>query len=336
MACGSSTDRVPPFRPFDLLSAPNQQLVLLENADHRIGVESVCGAQASFRRHVDFDTLYFQFAGSTMVETEYGAYDITPGQVLFIPEGISHRSSGTADSLRWFLFANEPFTEFMSESEYTGESEFRVIRHGGPSWKIAAGSEKAPRSGIVHEHMICWDHRAEDVTVIRRDYEDVVSASSTHISEKHSGIKKLRVFDIFKSIAGQKNGIPPIFRSPHLECKTYNITGEQFAFHRALRSEEVRIQFRGDAQDMSEIENTLVHPGEVTVIPRGIAHSVVTEPANSPLFLRLNFYSNLRWQYPVDLSQHAYNSTFETQTTVHHEASWRIESGLVVPQPATK
>lgn len=328
---GTSTDRVPAFRAFDLLSAPNEALVVLENDDHRIGVQSVCGAQSSFVRHVDFDTIYFQFAGETTLETEFGEYHMAPGEVLFIPEGIAHRSTGTADSLRWFAFVNDPFTEFIDDEPYTGRTEFHVIRHGGPDWRIPAGAEQPVKSGVVEERMIRWDHGPKDRTVIQRDYDYLVGASSTHISEKHSGIRKVRVFDIFRGVAGKRGGVEPIFRSPHMEIKTYNITGEQFAFHRALRSEEVRIQFRGEALDTCELDKVLVGPGDVSVIPRGIAHSVVTEPPDSPLFLRLNFYSNLPWRLPTDLTRHHFKSTFETRTIVHDEAAWRIEAGLVVP-----
>jgi len=331
MGSARSTDYVPPFRPFDLLAVPNQARIILQNDDHRIGVESVCGTQAYFRRHIDFDTVYFQFAGTTTLETEYGEYAMKPGDLIHVPEGIAHRATGSADSLRWFAFVNDPFTAFIEDGAHTGESEFRVIRHNGPNWKIPAGQETPTKNGIVEERMICWDHGADDVTSVERDYDYLVSASSTHASEKLSGIHTVRAFDIFKAIAGKKGGVEPIFRAPHLEIKTYNITGEQFAFHRALRSEEIRIQFRGDAKDMSELESVVVHPGDATVIPRGIAHSVITEPPDSPHFLRLNFYSNIPWHYPTDLTRHVFNSTFETQTIIREEAAWRIAAGLVVP-----
>jgi quercetin dioxygenase-like cupin family protein len=276
--------------------------------------------------------VYFQFAGETSLETEFGDYHMAPGELLFIPEGIAHRSTGSADSLRWFAFVNDPFTEFMNADDiHTGHTEFRVIRHGGPDWKIARGAEQPVKSGVVEERMIRWGHGPQDRTVIYRDYDYLAGASSTHVSEKRSGIRKVRAFDIFRGVAGKKGGTDPIFRAPHIEIKTYNITGEQFAFHRALRSEEVRIQFRGEALDTCEIDKTLVAPGDVSVIPRGIAHSVITEPPDSPLFLRLNFYSNLPWRTPADLTRHHYKSTFEVQTTVVDEAAWRIEAGLVIP-----
>ena len=99
--------------------------------------------------------------------------------------------------------------------------------------------------------------------------------------------------------------------------------GEQFAFHRALRSEEVRIQFRGDAMDMSEFENVEVRPGDITIIPLGISHSVITDPPDDPSFLRLNFYSTLPWRVPIDATKHYFDSHFECTTTVHKQADWR-------------
>src|ERR1700761_5328471 len=123
MGSGHSTDFVPLFRPFDMLPVPNVSRIILENADHRIGVESVVGVQPYFRRHVDFDTIYFQFAGTTTIETEYGEYVMKPGDVMNVPEGIAHRSTGTADSLRWFAFVNDPITAFMDPNEvHTGET----------------------------------------------------------------------------------------------------------------------------------------------------------------------------------------------------------------------
>src|SRR4051794_41474912 len=80
-AAGAPED-IPNFRPFDMLNAPNQSLLVLQNQDMRIGVESVVGPQPHFRRHSDFDTLYFQFAGTTRIETEYGVAEQRPGELL--------------------------------------------------------------------------------------------------------------------------------------------------------------------------------------------------------------------------------------------------------------
>lgn len=334
MESTTSTDFVPYFRPFDLLAEPNQALTLLVNVDQRIGVESVCGAQPYFRRHVDFDTVYFQFAGTTTIETEFGEYVMKPGEIMLVPEGIAHRSTGTVDSLRWFAFVNEPFTKF-AEERYTGETEFEVIRHNGPQWSIPAGREVAQKGGIVEERMICWDHDEKSMTVAKRDYDFLIKGASTDAAEQLSGIRKLRAFDMFEKIAGKTGGAPPsIFMSRHCRMETFNISGEQFAYHRALRSEELRFQFRGEAYDLSELENVHITPGGVTLIPRGISHGLITDPPDSPHFLRFNILSDIRWSYPYDLTRNAFNSTFETKTVVRQEAAWRTEAGLVVPSVA--
>jgi hypothetical protein len=322
MESGTSTRALPLFRSFDLLSAPNERLVLLQNRDHKIGVESVCGAQIEFTRPIDFDTVFFQFAGTTEIETEFGPYIMNPGDLIHIPQGIAYRSTGSADSLRWFAWVNEPFTHFMSTDDEVSHTRFKVTRVNGPQWTIPADRQSAPRGRVV-ERMICWDDKPDDVSLFNRDYADLVPATSTSPRETKSGITKLRAFDLFKEIAGTSGEPKPVFRGKHLELKVYNIVGEQFAFHRALRSEEVRIQFRGDALDMSETGNAQTYPGTVTVIPRGIGHSVITTPVDCPNFLRLNFYSELPWSYPHDVTRHHFNSHFVIETEVIEKAPWR-------------
>ena len=79
---------VPPVRH---ACRTNQSIIFLENDNHRIGAESVCGVQDAFHRYVDADIIYFQFCGTTTVETELGIHDMKPGEVMLVPGGISHR-----------------------------------------------------------------------------------------------------------------------------------------------------------------------------------------------------------------------------------------------------
>ncbi|MDB5544263.1 MAG: hypothetical protein JWO64_1412 [Hyphomicrobiales bacterium] len=322
MNSGKSTRALPMFRAFDLLAKPNDRIELLVNSDHRIGVESVCGAQQDFVRHVDFDTVYLQFAGESVIETEFAEYKMVPGDIIHIPEGIAHRSAGTADSLRWFALVNSPFTTFMSEEDQVSETKFTVRRVGGPQWSIPVDRLSAPKDRVV-ERMICWNDTPTDLTIFGRDYADLVPAGSTSPREAKSGVTKLRAFDLFKEIAGTSGEPKPVMRGKHLEIKVYNIVGEQFAFHRALRSEEVRIQFRGKALDMSETGNADTAPGTVTMIPRGIGHSVITDPVDCTDFLRMNFYSELPWSVPHDVTKHHFDSHFEIETHVVRKAPWR-------------
>jgi len=322
MNSGKSTRALPMFRAFDLLAQPNDRIELLVNSDQRIGVESVCGAQQDFVRHVDFDTVFMQFSGETVIETEFAEYKMVPGDIIHIPEGIAHRSGGSADSLRWFAHVNSPFTTFMSVDDQVSETTFSVKRVNGPNWTIPADRLSAPKDRVI-ERMICWDDKPTDLTIFERDYADLVPAGSTSPREAKSGVTKLRAFDLFKEIAGTSGEPKPVMRGKHLEIKVYNIVGEQFAFHRALRSEEVRIQFRGKALDMSETGNADTAPGTVTMIPRGIGHSVITDPVDCTQFLRMNFYSELPWSAPHDVTKHHFDSHFEVETHIVQKAPWR-------------
>jgi quercetin dioxygenase-like cupin family protein len=315
-----SSRYVPSFRAFDLLPGPNTARVLLANEDHRIGVESVCGQQKDYLRHVDFDTIYFQYCGTSTIDTEYGTYTLSPGELMLIHEGIAHRTTGSADSLRWFALVHDPVQDFLNVDDSVSYKSFEVTRVNGPDWELP---EPEPEGKTVTERMICWRDTPEDYTLVEHYREDMAELSSTKMHEQISAIRKVRVFDLFKEVAGKRDdGQQPIFRAPHLEIKTYNVRGEQYALHRPLRSEEVRIQFRGLATDLSEFETTDMFPGQVSVIPLGIAHSVETVPFDDPNFLRMNFYSDIPWTYPTDLTKHYFDTRFEIKTTVHEESDW--------------
>jgi len=328
MGTAKSTHYTPRFRPFDMLAVPNQPLVILENTNHRIGAESVTGVQDSFHRYVDSDMIYFQFCGNTTVETEFGVYEMEPADVMLVPGGISHRSIGKNESLRYFCQTYEPVDYIMGEDKYTSRTSFEVKRIGGPQWPAAQDTETASKGNVV-EKMHYWDDGPNDLTVVERDYDSLVGVAGLGRGKPGSGIKKLRAFDHFTAIVGKGGGdagTQALMETASMRIRCYNMQDEQFAFHRALRSEEVRIQFRGDALDLSEFENIEVSPGEITIIPLGISHSVITIPPDDPNFLRLNFYSKLHWRVPVDPTRHVFNSRFEVSTTVHKEAEWRKQA----------
>lgn len=318
-----STHYQPKFRPLDFLDGPNKPLAFLENDDHRIGVEAVVGTQDCFHRYVDTDSIYFQFCGDTQIETEFGVYEMVPGDLLMVPAGIAHRSTGRNDSLRFWARCVEPITEVRGEDKYMSETRFDVKRSGGPDWSVG---ERAPAAlgGKVIERIHCWHDGPEDETVAERDYEYLVGVATLRPNQRESGIRKIRAFDFFEEIIGKAVREPyAIMSSSLMKIRTYNITGEQVAFHRALRSEEVRIQFRGNATEISEYETDSISPGEVTIVPRGIAHSVITDPPDDMSFLRLNFYSAIPWRVPLDVTKHCSESKFDVKTTVITEAEWR-------------
>ena len=207
MGTAKSTHYTPRFRPFDMLTFPNQPLVILENANHRIGAESVTGVQDSFHRYVDSDMIYFQFCGNTTVETEFGVYEMEPGEVMLVPGGISHRSIGRSDSLRYFCQTYEPVDYVMGEDQYTSHSSFEMKRIGGPQWSAPLKNEK-PTTGQVIEKMHYWDDGSEDLTVVERDYSSLVAVAGLARGKPGSGIRKLRAFDHFTAIVGKGGAMP--------------------------------------------------------------------------------------------------------------------------------
>ena len=224
---------IPNFRPFDMLAEPNQSLVVLQNQDMRVGVENVSGTQPAFRRNSDYDTLYFQFAGRTTIETEYGVFEQQCGELLLVPEGIAQRSTGSADSLRLFVHLREPIEPLYSAEKHHSHTEFEMVRTGGPGWAAPSGPA-APPAGKVVEQVYLWD-RAEPTTV-QRDTAYLIGKAT-----EGRGVTHYRVFDIFHEMTGKRGPGPMLAKSSTFFCEVYNTEGEQFAFHRALDSVEAAL-----------------------------------------------------------------------------------------------
>jgi hypothetical protein len=112
-------------------------------------------------------------------------------------------------------------------------------------------------------------------------------------------VRKLYGFDHFTAIVGKGRedaGTQPLMESANMRIRTYNMPNEQFGFHRALRSEAVRIQFRGDALDLSESKTSKFLPEKLPSSRSAFPHSVISIPPEDENFLRLNFYRKIRWR----------------------------------------
>jgi uncharacterized protein YjlB len=302
----------PKLRPFDMLSEPNQRLRFFQSPDVRVGVESVTGTQ-HFRRNSDYDEVLFQFCGTSHIESEFGKFDLTPGEVLVIPGGVSYRSTGQADCLRLFLNLHEPIFKTIGDDEYTSETVYTVKRLNGPNWRV----QPEPVTDRVIEKLYIWDEDPADATIIERNYADLVGASS--IKSGENIVKKIRAFDIFNEITGKGPG-PKIIESPHCIIDTYNTVGDQWAFHRALRSEEFAVQFQGTGDNMSEYEaHTPTAPGDVMLVPIGIGHCIEN---CSKDFRRMVIYSKQRLDVLVSPAMHLYESTYDIKENVIKPAEW--------------
>lgn len=311
----------PDLRPFDLIAAPHQPVPLLANQDMRVSVDSAAGPAPFFTRNVNFDTVIVQFAGTTRVENEMSIENLAPGEVLIVPRGIAHRSIGDADSLRMILHLKSPITSHLGEDQCTSRTRYEMRRIGGPDYSAAAAVK--PQTGAVIEKMFVWHEDPADAVQVRRTTEYLVNVGSTQREAKASAIKKLRPFDLFKDITGRKGPGPKVLESAFSLMEVYNTMGEQFAFHRALESEEFGLQFNGVNTNMSEFEEgRTMSPGDWFLIPLGIAHSVKD---CGPDFRRMVIYSEFPFEVLANPSMHKHESRFEVREDVLEPAPWHSE-----------
>ncbi len=90
---------VPKIRPFDLLrstplSGNRARVTVFEGDSLRIATEHVAGCETQLTRAADHDLVYLQFCGRSKIESESGVVEVEPGEIVYVPAAISHRSTG--------------------------------------------------------------------------------------------------------------------------------------------------------------------------------------------------------------------------------------------------
>ena len=296
-----STRATPKFRPFDMVREPHKPVLIWQNDLMRVGVESVAGPEPYFRRNCDYDELWFQFAGKTRAETEAGVFEMGPSEMLLVPSGIAHRSTGTPDSLRLYVQLPEAPEIMLGEDKMVSHTEFDMVRVGGPPTGSANGIPEAPK-GKVLEKLSTWYDTPEETTTVERKYEHIVGSFVGG-----GGLQKLRAFDYFTEVTGQGGPGPVIYESPVFKAEVYNTDRPMLAFHRGLDQDEIWFQFAGDCINESEFGTFHLLPGEMNHVPPGIAHRVVGFEG----FLRFVLYSRKPCKLMVDPTKHLYESHFE-------------------------
>lgn len=305
--------KVPKLRPFDFLAAPNVLVPVLDAVSNRVGVEAVRGTQATFHRNADFDEVFFQWSGETTYETEWGIITAKPAYITVIPTGVSHRATGSANSMRMSFRLNDPIEVAFGEDKHVGHTEYDVTWVGGPDWPVPPGE---PARVTVMEAIHTWDDQPGEETLIERNYERLIGASN-----KGRGIHNIRLFDIFTEITGRKGPGPTCIRNEKFFLECFNSTGAQFAFHRGNRADEGQFQFQDTADNVSEFGVDKMESGDFYVVRRGIAHRVI----GSPTYRRMTFYSGDRWTVKVDPEHPLRNTSFKIKETVLEAAPWRKE-----------
>jgi hypothetical protein len=315
---GSSTGGhllIPCFRPFDFLAAPNQRMTYLRSASNRVSIDALRGVEPTFHRNVDFDELFFQWAGHTTYETEYGIFEAACGELILIPAGVAYRDNGSADCLRLSAHVRDPLKVLIGENDLIGRTDYQVTWEGGPSWPIP-DDRKVPAKGRILESIHTWHDEPGDQTLVERAYENMIG-----VSTEGRPVQKIRLFDVFKEITGRRGPGPVPMENDHFVVECYNTTGEQSGFHRGNRNEEFQFQFFGSAENICEFGVDHMVSGDLFIVRRGIAHRVI----GSRDFRRIVFYSADPWKLGVDPKKPLRQTSFNVQEKVIEAAAWRAE-----------
>lgn len=274
---------MPHIRPFDLLQngvAPGatNRVLIWQGSTLRIAAEQINGPEPELTRAADFDSFYVQFVGSSRVESELGAVELVPGEIVLIPAGISHRSTAQGESLRLRVMSKESVQLGVDPDRPLTQSNFQV-GHSDPLSHVALPGNSGDS---VVEHTCFWEAES-DVWIERR-------AEQLFNCWKEGGrvLKKIRAFDYFTGITGKGGARAPVlYEGGEFRIDCYNLEGQQRGFHRGLDEDEIWFQFRGHGKNETEWGIVELNAGEMSYVPRGIAHRINGRDG----FLRMVFYS---------------------------------------------
>jgi mannose-6-phosphate isomerase-like protein (cupin superfamily) len=271
---------LPKFRPFDLLKGITysdsgiQSIAVYDGFDMTVFVECPPGAYPFFHREVDQDVAYLQYQGKSTVETEYGVFQIESGEMLVVPRGVSQRTIGSSDCLRWALYYRDPVRPGVDVENPTSDYRFDVQRepaivYDAPPPDRGRGVRK---DGKIREVIRVRSH-PEDDTWIWRNYESLIGSKL----EGGRPVLKFGFFNFFKGRTGTGATmyIPTPLVSSTIKAECFNTVGEQFGFHRGCDAEEMWIQFAGAAMNEAEFGEYELGTSEMAQIPMGISHRVV-------------------------------------------------------------
>jgi mannose-6-phosphate isomerase-like protein (cupin superfamily) len=273
---------MPRIRVFDLLESQpggGSQALVWDGETLRIAAEQVKGREPGLTRAADYDLIFFQFSGSSAIESEYGSIELEPGDVALIPAGIAHRTTGKGECLRLRAMSKEAVNLGVDAEKPLTETRFKVSHSEPLTARNGSGAEE---NGRLLEHITFWDPTS-DLWIERRPAELVGC-----VKEGGRGLKKLRAFDYFTGMTGKGGARAPVlYTGEEFRIDVYNLEGQQRGFHRGLDEDEVWFQFRGHAVNDTEWGIVELDPGEMSYVPRGIAHRI----NGGKGFLRMVFYT---------------------------------------------
>ena len=256
-----------------------------------------------FSRFQDFDAIYVQYSGTSVIDTEYGPLAVRPFQAAHIPAGVAHRTTGEPDCMRLALLSRVPVDVAIDTDAYTTNRQF-VVRPTGGQRDLGAQQARPADDEWDYEAAFLWDDPVSRPTWYRR-HAGALSTGSSGGREP----SVIRIFDVFKYATGKSKGGPgpKIFGNSELEMKVYNTEGHQYGFHRGNGQDELWMQFRAESLNETEYGVIPLNAAHAVIAPPGISHRIL----GSKGFLRLNLYSRRPLILRVDARQAITSTSFQ-------------------------
>lgn len=305
------------LRPFDLLpdlkpeTAGYAGKVLMAGETLRIGCEAICGTQPYFSRAGDFQTVFFQFAGRALVETSFGIHEMEPGEALFIPAMVAHRTTGGPGCRRMVFYPRDTLQVKLDPENPVTEIRYRVRRAGESDLEERVPEPAVPPDGKVMERLTHWDSQPGDETLFKRTHRALVGGAESSV-----GPVKVRPFDYFTSPPSGPKAKPVrtalLWESPTFRQRVYSNPGAQPAPHRGYDEDEYWFQFSGRVEQIGEHGVYPISAGDVSMAEAGISHTSINVPGS----LRLTTYTNKPIRRLIDPKEHLCESQWEVAQTV--------------------
>jgi mannose-6-phosphate isomerase-like protein (cupin superfamily) len=277
---------VPKIRPFDLLrSAPlsgnRARVTVFEGDALRVTTEHIAGRETQLTRAADHDLVYLQFCGRSKIESESGVVEAEPGEIVLVPAAISHRTTGMDQCLRVRVATQEFVSEGVDPEKPTMQRSF-TVRASEPIAASNGHGAEASGADPVLEHISFWDPQSD--LWVERDVTALIGCKR----EGGRIVRKLSAFNYFTGMTGKGGARAPIlYNGKEFRVDVYNLEEEQNGFHRGCDEDEIWFQFRGHSLNHTEWGALELDPGQMSYIPRGVAHRITGGPG----FLRMVLYS---------------------------------------------
>ena len=303
------------LRPFDMLPEVNPkggdaELMLYVGENLRVACQKVVGSQEHFLRAGDFQTIFFQFSGRSLVETSFGDYELEPGEALLVPAMVAHRTTGSPNCQRMVYYPREFLYPSMQPEDETTDIRHTVHPQGQLPGEEVVPAVQVPAQGKITERLTHWDALPGDDYIFMRSYEWVKGRGET--GHRPHKVRPFNYYTTAPDDTSLKVRTSLLWENDTFRQRTYSNPGKQPGAHRGYDEDEFWFQFSGHLTQMTEHGKYLMEAGQTSMAEPGISHTSFNEPGG----LRLTTYTNKPLRMVVDPSQHLRETSYEIKETI--------------------